>query len=321
MKDLMLCYSIGALLYCPANNETIVDSLVNEKFGKQYSLALCLEDTIRDDRVQEAEQALAHSLHQLSDKSKESQFYLPKIFVRVREPEQILRFARFAGKAISLVTGFILPKFCPDNADAYIDIMLKLNANPDKLFYMMPIMESPSIIDMQNRYSILYSLKEKLAPVRDFILNIRVGGNDLCHVFGFRRHSSESIYSILPIANILSDIVTVFGTDYVVSGPVWEYYSGEGWDTGLKNELNLDRLCGFTGKTVIHPKQIPLVNESLAVSKEDYRDALSILNWDSGADALVSGSPDGKRMNEYKTHYNWARKTAILSQIYGIKKQ
>lgn len=36
--------------------------------------------------------------------------------------------------------------------------------------------------------------------------------------------------------------------DYVVSGPVWEYYSGYNWENGLIQELKDDKLCGFTGK-------------------------------------------------------------------------
>lgn len=53
---------------------------------------------------------------------------------------------------------------------------------------MMPIYESPSIIDLRNRIDILYLLRDSLARIEDLILNIRVGGNDLCHMFGFRRH-------------------------------------------------------------------------------------------------------------------------------------
>lgn len=84
------------------------------------------------------------------------------------------------------------------------------------------------------------------------------------------------------MADILIDIVAAFGTQYVVSGPVWEYYSGEGWEEGLRREMELDLLNGFTGKTVIHPNQIPVVNEMLRVSQRDYADARAILNWDTG---------------------------------------
>ena len=104
---------------------------------------------------------------------------------------------------------------------------------------MLPILESPSIVNLQSRSETLYLLKEKLDSVEELVLNIRVGGNDLCHIFGFRRHSDESIHNITPIANIFSDIVTVFGMDYVISGPVWEYYNGEHWSEGLIMKMHV----------------------------------------------------------------------------------
>ncbi len=182
----------------------------------------------------------------------------------------------------------------------------------------MPILESPTIINLKNRYNILYKLKEKLDNIEELVLNIRVGGNDLCHIFGFRRSSLESIHSIKPISSIFSDIITVFGKDYTISGPVWEYYSGNNWDTGLKNELREDKLCGFIGKTVIHPKQINFINNAYKVSKKDLDDAKSILNWDLNSIFLVSGNVKDERMNEYKTHSNWALKTILLSEAYGV---
>ena len=61
----MIYYSVGALLYCPANKKTIAGSVIHEKFGTKYSLALCLEDTINDNYVTEAEQDLISSIHQI----------------------------------------------------------------------------------------------------------------------------------------------------------------------------------------------------------------------------------------------------------------
>ncbi len=190
-----------------------------------------------------------------------------------------------------------------------------------KTVSMMPILESPAIIHLQHRSSILYDLKEKLDSVEPYVLNIRVGGNDLCHMFGFRRHDNESIHSIRPVADIFSDIITVFGMDYVVSGPVWEYYGSAGWDTGLSKELSEDRLCGFTGKTVIHPKQIAPVNSAYQVPRADMEDAKAILNWntDKASGTLVAGSSQGERMNEYKTHFHWAQKVLFLAEYYGVK--
>lgn len=314
----LLPYSVGPLLYCPAAYTTVANSIIKEKFGKNYSLALCLEDTIEDHHVTEAENQLIHSLSDLLEARGKSDFYIPKLFIRVRKPEQVSSLFTRLSAAAALVQGFIVPKLSTGNADSYIHSIKEANSHSDRPVYMMPILESPSMIHLQHRHEILYGLKEKLDKISDLILNIRVGGNDLCHAFGFRRLSSQSIYDIRPVAGILSDIMTVFGMDYILSGPVWEYYNGEGWDKGLKSELQMDRLNGFIGKTVIHPKQIPLVNQAYMVSAKDYGDAVSILDWKPGSSLLVSGSTSMERMNEYKTHYNWAKKIIALSQTYGI---
>ncbi|MDE5780138.1 MAG: HpcH/HpaI aldolase/citrate lyase family protein [Lachnospiraceae bacterium] len=318
MKNSVIHYSVGALLYCPANNESIVNSIINGKFGSHFSVAMCLEDTIKDEYVEEAENKLINTIQKLYNAKAIREFFLPKIFIRVRNPQQITDLYERFQESRDLITGFIIPKFSLENADKYIDMVRKVNNGSKNIVYMMPIFESPDIINLRNRYDILYKLKQKLDTIEDIVLNIRVGGNDLCHIFGFRRHSDESIHSLKAISGIFSDIITVFGADYVISGPVWEYYNGDNWDTGLIKELKDDRLSGFVGKTVIHPKQIELVNNAYKVSQKDLDDAKSILNWDSYSHSLVSGSVSRERMNEYKTHSNWALKTILLAEAFGI---
>ncbi|MCR5835185.1 MAG: HpcH/HpaI aldolase/citrate lyase family protein [Lachnospiraceae bacterium] len=318
MKNKSIYYSVGALLYCPANNESIVKSIISERFGKLYSLALCLEDTIGDEHVEEAEEILIHSLNSICEHMNKQPFYLPKIFIRVRKASQIQDLVNRLGIAVELLTGFIIPKITIDNLDSYIEEIKAVNKDSRQPIYMLPILESTSIINLQNRHDILYAMKAKFDEIEELILNIRVGGNDLCHAFGFRRSSYQSIHNIFPIANIFSDIITIFGIDYVVSGPVWEYYRGDNWAEGLSAEIEQDLLSGFIGKTVIHPNQIEVVNEGLKVSREDYEDAKSIMNWDKKSNSYVSGNVEGKRMNEYKTHMNWAEKILFRAEIYGI---
>ncbi|MBU5488299.1 HpcH/HpaI aldolase/citrate lyase family protein [Clostridium sp. MSJ-8] len=319
MKNSLIYYSVGALLYCPANNKSISNSIISEKFGKKYSLALCLEDTIHDNHVLEAEAIMINSLKEIYTATKEKLFYIPKIFIRVRNSDQMQRIFYSLGEVSNILCGFILPKFSLDNADNYIDTLIKINKESSTPIYAMPIYENSSIIDLRHRYNILYALKDKLAAVEKLILNIRVGGNDLCHVFGFRRQDNESIHQIKPIANIFADIITVYGSDYVISGPVWEYYNSSNWKNGLISEIKDDKICGFIGKTVIHPKQISVVNDSYKVCSKDLEDAKSILNWDDSLHSLVSGNIVEERMNEYKTHYNWALQTVLMAESFGIK--
>lgn len=319
MKNNVIYYSVGALLYCPANKKTIADAIIEEKFGSQFSLALCLEDTINDNFVEEAESILIDSIKKIYNASQTRSFYLPKIFIRVRKPEQIMKLTRTFEESKRIITGYIIPKFSIANSDDYIQAVIKANEMASHKIYMMPIYESASIVNLKNRIGLLYELKESLSQIEELVLNIRVGGNDLCHLFGFRRHADESIYQILPIANIFSDICTIYGTDYVISGPVWEYYSGENWKQGLLQEIANDKQCGFTGKTVIHPNQIEVVNQAYQVTQMDFDDAMAILNWNTDLHSFVSGNVVKERMNECKTHYNWAQKILFLAEVFGVK--
>ena len=312
-------YSVGPLLYCPATNTGIYQSLISEKFGTGFSLAFCLEDTIADQHVEMAEHLLVQTIQKLYNYKQEHDYYLPKIFIRIRNKGQIKRLYQNLGQAAVLVKGFNIPKITLENADSYITEIRAVNLNIHNTVYMMPIIESPDIIPMLQRQDILYGLKEKFDAVSPLVLNVRVGGNDLCHAFGFRRRNNESIHSIGPIHQIFSDVMTVFGMNYVISAAVWEYYNGDGWDSGLSRELEEDRLNGFIGKTIIHPNQISLVKEAYKVPKKDYEDARQILGWEKDAHTLVLGSVSRERMNECKTHSNWAKRVMMQAEAYGVK--
>ena len=320
MSETITGYDVGALLYCPANSHhPIVDALTHERFPRPFSLAFCLEDTVREEAVGEAEDALAGILGQIAAQAQRQAFYLPHIFIRVRSPLQLRRLAARYAPFASILTGFILPKFFVDNCGGYLQAIGEIRSVSGLDPYYMPIFESAAMIDPVARQEGLAAVREQLAAVSDRILNIRVGGNDLCHAFGLRRHVCDTIYDVRPVAAVLVDIASAFSTQYVVSGPVWEFYAGEGWDTGLRRELAQDLLSGFIGKTVIHPAQIPVVNEVLQVSRADYEDARSILSWDGQDPHLVCASAAATRMNEYQTHHRWAAKTLRLAQVYGVR--
>ena len=319
IENVEMKYSVGALLYSPALNNKIGRTILGGTLGDKYSLALCLEDTIAPDMVETAEKQAGETLRQLFEARQERDVYLPKLFIRVREPEQMQRVWKRIRPYREILTGFIFPKYTVSNAAAYNQEMIRINEMSDRKIYMMPILESRDIVDFRTRMEILGQIRDQVDSMEDLVLNVRVGGNDFSNEFAARRHYDETIYDILPIAQLLGDILTVFSRDYVVSGPVWEFFSSDNheWKRGLMQELKLDRLNGFIGKTVIHPKQIPVVNEMLKVTSKDYEDAKAILNWDNSG-LQVGKSFGGERMNEVRTNYNWAKKTMLLSELYGI---
>lgn len=310
-------YRVGGLLYTPALKDDIAEIIISKKYKNLASLALCLEDSIDDISLEQAEEQLKRTLSFL----KNADVDLPLLFVRVRSAEHLNKIHTLLGEAESILTGYVLPKFDLTNCEAYCQLIRKFNSNRKDRLFIMPILESKTVADIGNRVDILWSIKHHIDTVHEYILNVRVGGNDFSNMYGLRRSASQNIYQIGVIRDILVNIINVFASDYVVSGPVWEYFGtddSEPWAEGLRKEIELDQLNGFVGKTAIHPSQLPIIYESLKVQKRDYDDAYNIVNWSSDGLAVAKSS-DGQRMNEVKCHLKWAKRVLTLAEIYGVR--
>ena len=236
---------------------------------------------------------------------------LPLIFVRIRSPRHLEIFHETIGSRSKILTGYILPKFDTSNAPEYLKLAREINLP------IMPTLETNRAANLLTRRTELFSLKQILDDSKKIVLNIRVGVNDFCNLYGLRRDVRRTIYDIGIVRDVLTDILNVFAKDYVVSGSVWNFFAGEFWADGLRRELELDRLNGFLGKSAIHPAQLPIIFDSLKVLKTDLEDSERILNWKSDTHGVMKSS-DGSRMNEVKCHTNWARRVKILSEIYGV---
>ncbi len=322
----ILQYAVGALLYAPANHPKMASYLCERKYAHLKSLALCMEDAIPEQSVPQAEDIFIETLkkvHQALFAGKLDANALPLIFVRVRGSEQMQRLFDRARDFLTIFSGFILPKFSPENFKEYDKVLDYMDTRcSSRRMYVMPIIETRSAIKLETRTQTLLSIQRAVAQWGDTVLNIRVGGNDFCSLYGVRRNIKNTIYDIGVVRDALMDILNVFAMDYVVSAPVWEYFGSNhlGWQEGFLAELALDRLNGFVGKTVIHPSQLPFVQQGLMVEYEDYMDAREILGW-KNKNLAVGGGVHSHRMNEVKVHKQWAEKTMMLAQIYGVRKK
>ena len=317
MKYDELPYRVGGLLYTPALNDKIAGKIVSGEIKALTSLVFCLEDSIMDEKLEQAEKQLIKTLSELETVT----HGLPLLFVRVRDPEHMARVHKLLGAHEQMLTGYVLPKFDDKNADDYIALIREYNIMRENVLYIMPILESRTVADVTKRITVMDGLKHRLDTVREYVLNVRVGGNDLSNMFGLRRSMEQTIYDIGVIRDILVDVVSIFAKDYVVSGPVWEYFGDDTdgrWAAGLRRETELDMINGFFGKTAIHPSQLPVIYDSLKVSLNDYEDARAIADWKSDSLAVSKGA-GGNRMNEVKCHLKWARQILIRARVYGIK--
>lgn len=341
----LLQYCLGATMYMPGTKD-FSSKILNREMPGLTSMVFCFEDACPEELVPEAERNVLHLLDVLSDALETGTLTyddLPLIFCRVRSQEQFEHFAeQLTPRHIKPLTGFNFPKFNAHNAEVYLYYLSKLNDRFGETIYGMPIIEDPEVAYRETRTGELVGIKKILDKYKDIILQIRVGATDFSSCFGVRRGVDYSIYDIMTVREILADIVNVFGraNDYVISGPVWEYFraskrmmfgslpSDHIEDCllkripivnheidGLLREVILDKANGFIGRTVIHPSHIKYVNALQAVTREEYTDAVNILRHDKGG---VFKGESGNKMNEVRPHTNWARKIYMRSRAYGV---
>jgi citrate lyase beta subunit len=347
----VLSYALGAALYTPGSRINLVKNI--QKYSELMSEVICLEDSIGDNEVELAEKNIIDQLLNLNDMiSKNIIDYndIPLIFIRIRDKVQMKRLINVIDGAYKLITGFVFPKFSYNNGYEYFEELKKLNNAFNKKFYAMPILESEEIMYKDLRYDNLNKINKILIENKDLVLNIRIGGADFSRLFGIRRSKNTPIYNISVVNDCIADIINIFSrkeNDFVISGPVWEYFNGMNdefdylnfmanfdyfdysyttknkfnmidiYTLGLIRETILDKENGLIGKTVIHPNQINPVQSVYIVSYEEYMDAVDILKNSEG-DLGVLKSSHTNKMNEIKTHYNWALKIINRSKIYGV---
>lgn len=320
----ILKYAIGANMYMPGTQKNVFEKLIHNKFREIGAITLCCEDAIPESDLPAAEENILQLLMDLFYQFKYNPALIdtiPLLFVRVRNPEQFKRFAeRFQKQHLQMLCGFNFPKFQSGNGTEYFETLKNLSEKHGEVLYGMPILEDASLIHKETRLKELEGIQRILAKYDSYVLNIRVGGTDFSSCFGLRRSVESTIYDIRVVADCFMDILNFFlrkDMDYVVSGPVWEYFSNDEDSPeiqGLIRELKLDIENGFHGKTIIHPSQINAVNKQYVVKYHEYQDAIGILEREGG----VFKSSAGNRMNEVAPHRNWAERIIARANVFGV---
>ncbi len=329
-KDI-LAYALGATLYMPGIRDSIGKDIIDKKIKGLASVIICLEDSIGDNSVEKGLKnatAQLNKIHEALEKGILDKEDIPFIFVRIRNLDQMQFISKILKEKINLLTGFVIPKFSNVCGESYLNEIEKINNKYKISLYAMPVIETKDSIYLENRVKYINELKSVIDKHKHLILNVRIGAADFSSLFGIRRSVENTIYDILVIKDCLSAIVNTFGRyedDYVISGPVWEYFIKNKVDKkyytkqpilGLIKEALLDKENGLVGKTVIHPSQIIPIQALQVVTYEEYMDACDIINNEKNNGVISSVYKN--KMNEIKPHLNWAKKIIKKSYIYGV---
>ncbi|MDK2803595.1 MAG: hypothetical protein PWR23_599 [Peptostreptococcaceae bacterium] len=340
-KKNQLRYALGATLYLPAT-KYIAPYLLEKRYSHLTSFVMCFENLIEERNINIAEKTLLNTLRTLKMAENENRINkdeLPLFFIHVRDPLQFERLYELLIKEkdiISYISGFFLPKFNSNNADAYLSTIKKIRLISEYI-YALPIIESKEIISLASRISELITLEKTIFEYRDMILGIRIGGSYINSVLGVNSLEAMSIYDVGITASIIYDIINSFINlsyeDIAIYSSSWDKKitsfqtvskSSNAFDQnkviynhafthdpsldGFIREILLDKLNGCVGKTVVYPNQISIVNALYSVERKDYELALSINS--SNEPSLNYGEQINNKI--------WSNKILSLSKIYGV---
>jgi citrate lyase beta subunit len=339
----LLAVALGATLYTPATRTALSGDIARRTAEGVVSTVVCLEDAIADVDLSSAEQNVLSQLRDYAERGADG----PLIFVRVRTAAQIPMIMAGLGDRAHVLAGFVLPKFTDETGGEFLEAVVDASGCAGRRLLAMPVLESREIIFAESRIETLVAVRRLVDKYRDHVLAMRIGATDLSAVYGLRRSPDLTIYDVRMVADVIADVVNVFGraggTGYAVSGPVWEYFSRTerifkpqlreapfvehserrlraqliaGDLDGLIREVALDRANGLTGKTVIHPSHVAPVHALSVVTSEEYADASDILATREGGGA--SSSAYDNKMNESKPHTAWARRTMLRARVFGV---
>ncbi|WP_305824966.1 HpcH/HpaI aldolase/citrate lyase family protein [Massilia brevitalea] len=285
--------SMGASLYVPANHKYLLDIANGDKLPGVRSLIFCTEDAVADRELSWALFNLAVVLENMrTDVAAER-------FVRVRNPEVLARV--LAMKGAHKLTGFVIPKATRHNLESYV----KLVRGTDHM--LMPTLETAEVFSESE----MEAFRELLQSpgIRNRILALRIGGNDLLALLGLRRPRGMTIYRT-PLGPAIARLVTIFRPyGFALTAPVFEHLD---LPELMDQEVQEDLAYGMVGKTAIHPTQVAPIEAHYKVKPQDLEAARAILDPNSPAVFKLHES-----MCEVATHRAWAERMVAQSHLFG----
>lgn len=283
---------LGATLYMPATRADLAAVMNGLKLHGVRSVVACTEDAVRDDQVGLALRTLETTLANLGPGRG------PLRFVRPRSPAVLADVLALRG--VRRLDGVCLPKLDSLSLPGYLEV---LAAAP--WLQVMPILETEEAFDPVA----LLRLRRRLEGIRERVLCIRVGGNDLLQLLGMKRPAHLSAYDT-PLRTVLDQIQMVFRpAGFEVAAPVFEHL--ERPDV-LAAEVHMDALRGFFAKTAIHPSQIATIEAAYAVHHHEAELAEAVLTDGAAGVFRLRG-----QMVEPATHGRWAQQLLARRCVYG----
>lgn len=283
--------ALGASLYVPATHPRLDHILAHGCHGAR-SIIFCTEDAVAPDAVAWAVQRLIKALKGTPRDTRHLRF------VRPRSPLVLRQLIESAG-ALDALDGIVVPKFDSRSAARWKSVLDSAPQLP-----LMPTLETTALF----RDATADAIGESLDELRNPVITLRIGANDLLGTLGIKREPGMTIYDT-PLRSTLERIVTLFRpAGYEIAAPVCDLI---GEPETLAREVAQDIAWGFYAKTCIHPSQIDVIEAHLKQAIQRQRQQANQLL--TRGDAVFQ---DNGQMLEQTCHGSWAQRIHSLQAEY-----
>lgn len=292
-------YALGATLYMPATRLDIIDVIFGEKLPELRSLVVCLEDAVSEGDVQAALSNVKNLLAQIHDRGGRPTCS-PLLFIRPRDSDMAELLNDWS--LMTHVDGFVVPKLTLSNLGCWARAVTRQE------ILLMPTLETVEVFNPQSMVELGAALN---AELKNRILALRIGGNDLMGCLGLRRSAGFTLYDT-PMGYTIPMLCGVMGAaGFSLTAPVFEQLTNPEM---LEEELKRDIAHGLIGKTAVHPSQISIIHKALCVSVGDLHSARLIVSEAAPAVFKFNGT-----MCEPATHLKWAQNIIERAKWHGIR--
>ena len=283
---------LGATLFIPASHKHLEEVLSAKKYPSLKSLVIDFEDGLEESDFDVAMHKIESLLKNIVQNS-------PLVFMRAKSTKHLQLLLEL--ESINKIDGFVLAKFSLENAQEYLEILKKSK------HYIMPSVEGEELF----HHNKLHELKELITTHKEKVLLVRFGLEDMLKQLRMRRECSKSIFDFAATAAVLGNFIATFkSAGFSVSGGVYPCFKDK---EGFIKDVKRDLKEGLFSKTIIHPKQIEIVNELYKVTKTELLEAKEILSTEKKV-----FNQNGK-MAETLTMSKHSQEILKRSEIYGVR--
>ena len=292
MRDVI---ELGASLYVPASRPDLGMIARGERLGRLRSIIFCTEDAVNLSELPFALENLRSALAGMQGGG-------PRMrFVRVRNPQVLQTVLAMPGA--EQLDGFVLPKITCAVLPDYLQVL------GSRQQFIMPTLETREVFEESEMLALRRLLERD--PVRERVLTLRIGGNDLFSLLGMRRPRGRTLYQT-SLGQVIARLVTTFKPSGLnLSAPVFEYLDDA---ITLQREVEEDLAHGLIGKTAVHPDQVPVIEACYRVHASDLEMAELILSDQAPAVFRMHDA-----MCEPATHRNWANRLRKSAHCFGLR--